>query len=94
MSVFNVECANNRARHDCAVEPRDMECLEKTFSQNSYGNHDIKQAVHTSSKPQTQTAKPLDMVIRPDQCPLSNEINRLLARHIIPCHSAEHHQCT
>jgi hypothetical protein len=35
-----------------------MERLEKTFSQNGYGNHDIKQALHTSSKPQTQTTKP------------------------------------
>jgi len=43
MSVFNVESSNNQARHDCAVEPRNMECLEKIFSQNGYGNRDIKQ---------------------------------------------------
>jgi hypothetical protein len=34
-----------------------MERLEKTFSQNGYGNNDIKQAQHNSSKPQTQTTE-------------------------------------
>lgn len=94
MSVFNAEGANNRAGHDCAVEPRDMGCLEKTFRQNGFGNHAIKQVLHTSSKPQMQTTKPLDTVIHPYRHQISNEISRLLAKHSIPCHSAEHHQCT